>query len=492
MKCRYAVHSLVQRNIFQRLGAPLIEFPHADQFTVTIYAAQPNDLPRLSLKVHQDLGRTVAALSGYDNDQGDGEDYNLLIKQDIGNKYLQQRMLRAAFALLRSIYSLPVIARFQVPPDDGTSKGEPVAASPRFLEEHRRLIRWVLRQAVKLENGDASQQQVKPGSGERSEQTCALHKEEIVWLFNEAGVLSLVQGRLHDARALFDRALAAADRIERNEHGALHTRILLNRALVDIERGRAGRTIGTLRRIAGSKDVEHPVLPLLAAGYLGLVHHFNGDVKAAMDRYEEVIGPLQQHRQYRSASIFVRHMADLLRVADNPDFVKSRTCVEQAIRFAMDGGHEDMRHQGLLSSARIDIAEIEAGSKRAVAASAVQAKLVVVERYARTIDIPRMLCDVAHFRALLHCHGGNLTTAGLLVSDALEIAARNGLRVKKIALLILLARINAERGYAAISLPLLNHAVRIAQSAKCHFELGRAQNLINELSLGGHRIKIAG
>src|SRR5262249_33408366 len=149
-----------------------------------------------------------------------------------------------------------------------------------IFEEHRLLIRWLLRRAGALD---------PPESKPAKEDDAVFYAEEVAWLLNECGVLSLAQGRLQDAVALLERAQRAAERIEPNGTGALRTRIGLNAVIADIERGRLSRARALLTEIAGIPD-EHPIPRLLAEGYLGLIDHVTGRLDSASERYRKALG----------------------------------------------------------------------------------------------------------------------------------------------------------------------------------------------------------
>ncbi len=271
---RYGVHRLLQRHLFRQIGAPFVEYSEPDQFMITLYASQPNDLPRLPYAVHLQIRRMVAALSGYPDvpsvSSWYAEEMNAETQGAVRGAPVCRRLLRAALGVMRTIYSVAVLARLDLP-TESAARGSRDMPERDFglFEDNRRQVRWLLLQAVQLKGDDAP-----------------FYQEEVVWLFNESAVLSLAQGRLSDAVVLFDRALEVARGIEPNGVGALHTRILLNLAATNIDRGRGRAARGDLERIAARASVEHGVVGLIARGYLGLIAHLAGDYGRAQADYE--------------------------------------------------------------------------------------------------------------------------------------------------------------------------------------------------------------
>jgi hypothetical protein len=407
----------------------------------------------LSPDVHANLRRTVAALSGYPDAPDQMEAYN----QSANDPAQLRRMLRAAFGIMRSIYSVAALARF-----DLTAVSEPIETvnlpdhDHGLFEDNRRQLNWLLSRAKQFD-----------------EQEAPFRAEEMVWLFNECGVHSLAQGRLLDAVAMFNTALLAAAEIEPREQGALHTRIRLNKALCDIERGRGTQARRHLERIAQSNPREHPVPGIIAKGYLGWLDHLAGNHDAASAAYEMVVSALLDEGQSRAASIFARQHADMSRSTDQAAASK---LAEEAIEFAMRGGHEDIRHQAVLSRIKIRIAAHDGDL------ATLHRELDVVERYARFMGMPRLTCRAAELRARLHHRAGDMQTAGTIATRGLEIAARNGLRTRETILLLLLARINLDRGQRAAARPLLHEADLTAREAEYHYIRPEIHELRNRVA----------
>jgi tetratricopeptide (TPR) repeat protein len=483
---RYSIHRTLQRHIFQKMGAPFVDYAEVDRFSLSLYASQPNDIPRLSPDSHEQLRRTVWALSGYPEDDGVSASYDSIDANFEGQR-LRKRMLRAAYGILRSIYSVASVARFDIKHEqiDNTLLTETAPGSPGFFEEHRRQVRWLLYQAVEITKtehmkkaGDGDEGKERgSGDDEDDENLAPFYAEEIVWLWNECGVLSLTQGRLPDAVALFEMANKAAERIEPEETGPLRTIVLLNRSIAEIERGRMASARATLARIIETTDEESdPEVHLIAHGYSALIRHLTGHSEEAGKTYKSIIDKLIERQKSRAASIFARHYGDLLRAMSIDRHPEARRYLDMSAQLSLEDNHEDTRHLALLAQARLKL--MDPAKPRSVEIHAI---LDGVERYARVMGMPRIASEVDEIRARLHRRNGDLKTAGTVAMNSLEVAALNELRIRKANLLTLLARINLSRGYTKAAQALVDEAVVIIGDTDYHAASKAVQELVHSI-----------
>lgn len=448
---RYTVHRLVQKYYFERMGAPDIEFSQAEQFTLSIYATQPEDLPQLSKAAHHSITETISALAGYPDAFGHTEHHHELAEQHRAQDL--KALLRGAYGIMRSIYSISTLARLDR--IDNQSSG--YQSAPGHFESYRLLVRWLMTISAELDRTmkqGIKELEEKPANKEPEEPepktSGPFYSEEIVWLFNECGVLSLAEGRLQDASALFSEALKSAKEIEFDELGPLHVRILLNRSIVDIERGNIGRAQICLTSIANLEG-EHEVPILIAKGYLAQCSHLLGDLERAESGYKDAIEGLSDLGRSRATSIFCTQLGNLQR-AMGPDFrSKSEQSVNRAFRLAQESGQQDIKHHAMLAQTRCDILYLTMSD-----VSRVHTNLNLVESYAHTIGIPRMLCEVQELRARLYIHQGDMRQAAACASKSLEIASMNDLTLRKSSAALLLARVFIKRGKPGDAIPLMD------------------------------------
>ncbi len=304
---RYGIHGLLQRTVFKLMETPLGQMRGLERFSLSLYIAQPSDLPRPSLEAHRRLRRLAESLAGYPNESVDD-----VRSGSVEALELWARRLRASFGIICSVYHVATIGRF----DDYSAVAKSEFPEFGHFEAHRLLVRWLLRQAALLSQACADlpleQRRMLP-----------FYAEEIVWLLNESGVLSLAQGRINDATALFDQALAAAREWLAPHDAALAARIGLNSSLAAIERGATSQARGVLEGILRQSD-EHPVVLGVARGLLGLTAHLAGELKEARHSYRVSIKTLLNVRNTRAASIFTRHLGDIYRARGLKHFARAR------------------------------------------------------------------------------------------------------------------------------------------------------------------------
>lgn len=245
--------------------------------------------------------------------------------------------------------------------------------------------------------------------------------------------------------------------------------------MCDIERGHGADARQVLQRIASASN-EHPVPPLIAKGFLGLIDHLAGEISQAEQNYKFAIDGLARLGRSRAASIFSRHYGDMLGGLRQPRSDEGLQLIEAAIHFAQEGGHEDIKFLALLSLAKCHIrrsGEIDGAS--------IHRELDAIETYGRTVGLPRVLCEVALTRARLLLRQGETERAGTLVNESLEIASMNDMRLRKISGLLLLAEINLRRNQRQAAKPLLDLGIKMAKAFNSHFSSTHAQSLENQL-----------
>src|SRR5580658_788295 len=452
---RYAVHRLLQRHVFRRMHQPRVEFPEVESYMPTLYASQPNDLPYPTHDAQARIRDMVARLAFYPSREG------LRHAREVPDIHPERasRMLRAAYGIMRTVYSVAVVARFNAyvpavtPPSDG------------FFEEHRWHVRWLLRRADELEKQlkpsqnqpepDKTQLDVDPARSRDPEDwrdQLPFYAGDLVWLYNECGTLSLIQGHLHDAAKLFAEGLRAVQAIEAPNIGGALTNILrLNRAIVDIEMGKCRKADAVLEAVATTAD-EHLAVRWIATGYRGLVAHVRGDVKNAEYLYKKSIAALRSMQCYRGASIFARHLAEMYLNGSSGTGAATEEMAEDAVKLASIGNHEDIYQLARVVRLRAEIARIHlAGDGPAPGPGGspwfdVQKQLENISIYVRVMGMPRLAVEVASLDASIRVRLGDLHNATKSVTRALSLANEKGMMLKKVDLTILLAQIYEARG----------------------------------------------
>ena len=156
---RYGMNRLIRRVVFRLLDAPLGPHRSNDRYSLSLYLAQPNDLPRPSYEAHLRLRELAEGLSGYPKDDLDldqprwcaspppsGGYTNKEFDKAVANAVNWAWRLRAAYGVLASVYHVAIIGRFDAYGADVRS----AYAGQGYYESHRQLVRWLLRQSAQL------------------------------------------------------------------------------------------------------------------------------------------------------------------------------------------------------------------------------------------------------------------------------------------------------------------------------------------------------
>src|SRR5262249_58751652 len=133
-------------------------------------------------------------------------------------------------------------------------------------------------------------------------------RDEIMWLYNEAGVFSCAQSHAQDAKALFMMALDVAREIEGVGGGPMRRRILLKAGLTAIDRGRLPEAERRFREVLAARAPGDETIVKIASGYLALCQQLRGHVEEAEKEYQAVITALERLSRARPVSIFARNL----------------------------------------------------------------------------------------------------------------------------------------------------------------------------------------
>lgn len=454
---RYTVHRMVQRYFMRMMGGRNIEAIEWDQFTTSLYASQPDEAPALAKDAHAKIKDLITALCRY-KVSAFVPDIPEPLK--LGRTVqMEFQALRAAYFVARSTYSVGVLSHIAAQAD---SNGDD---KPDFghMEEYRRLIRWITHRAEKLERvNEAENPDTGPceGSAASSPGPGFFHRGEIVWLYAECGVMSLTQGKLEDAESLLNLAMQAARRIEADDTGSLHVRLLLHVGLTRIERGRPRGARSILEAIARRRE-GHQVPPLIAEFYLGIIEHLGGEYHSAGRRYDKALEGFRKLGRTRAAAFVLKTQADWL-VAQHSNQVESALArAQESIALAQRGGHEDVRMLAILTLVRIrtkaNLFQSSSDSYRL---------LDEAQRYGASMGMPRLEAAAHEVRATLLMSQGETIQSAREATRSAEIAALYDLKLFKCKALLTLARILVQRGEIEQSRPILMTGLEMAHAAE--------------------------
>ena len=191
---RFGLHATLLTELRERSGVPLSEAVLSTAFNMSLYTAQPADGPLPEPALHDELGRLIDWMIGAHKD----DPLDLKMKSADGNGARVRpdavAALRAALAIVRGFYSTTTLLSL-----DGRSRQSDPERDGALTEHAERLERLLaaFRHCV-----DALER-----AKLKNYTTCGpFYADEIVWLYNEIGVVKLAQGSLYDARFAFDEA----------------------------------------------------------------------------------------------------------------------------------------------------------------------------------------------------------------------------------------------------------------------------------------------
>ncbi len=475
---RYALHRLMQRHVTRKMGSGPRDTSQINSFAPSLFASMPADVPRLNQEAYTFLGSLVASMSQYPDHRAampGAENWHYAKAP----RSTQIQALRAALGVVRSSFSIATVSRFE----DYTQLGEPDASRRGYFEEYRVQVRWLIRKAYELLDRDDTLaiRDYDPYS-EHHQHINAFYVDEVVWLYNECGVVNLVQGNLSDAVSLLRQAISINRRVEGLMNGgAHHNRISINLAIAQLERGKLTAARKRLSEICASESQSGPYegrVWHLAHGYLGLVDHLMGNPDKASQQYAKAIRVLSVYGDTRACATFSRHAGDLERA--QKDFKAANRHFENALAFAEAGGHEDVQKRVRLAMIRNEIAEDRHKGTRPQVRQ-IMAELKMVGDYADTMEMPSLRVDVDHVRAELMINDGETTLAGQLLSRNLTITKRNEMYLRMNGSLIRYAEVLHMRGLNDQANNMLFSSLEMAKRSGSRAEINAVESVFERL-----------
>lgn len=375
---------------------------------------------------------------------------------------LQAERIRSAFGLMRGSLRIGIVLRAAPAPEQGNT----LAPLDEYL---RRLL--AIRRALLL-NADSVPENV------RDAVEWPLYEREWIWLLNELGVVRMVQGWVNDAMPLFELALRfEEDRLhsagnseydrhihEKRDFSLAKIRILLNICLAATERGDFERVERIVRR--SRSDLEKlsgvPVYQSVSSGEKPGAHGL--DKRSEVHREVRVLlqvcmlvearvayltgsvgsvqGLLDQHRDsvvdlglHGLTAWFHQILADVQGANG------SSGQVQQSLKVARVEAEASGRPDLILA---VMLAEAEFLRDARVTDSAARlrhqlARLRKIELECKRLGLLRIEVTMCLVRAKLYLSFGELRSAREDAMNALALAKIQGLKVKRIAALNIMA-----------------------------------------------------
>lgn len=489
---RYCLHRVVLREMRDRLGMPVGDALLSNTFTLTLAASLPADVSIPDNDVRQDIEEILSSLRGawkdsekvdraigglrehIDSHAGNPHDSRRWRAEEALSKLTRQAAmttvdmhsaLRASSNLMRSFFSATTLV--MLAPETVNPLGAPVTP----FDQHKRRIRKMFVTLAELQRLDgsafttdedrtkalgqvdtwfthvaevlpnASRKKLREAKASFADVRQQYHKKkrlaplyggEIVWLHNERGVISLIQGDLYEATYSFDRALEANHRFKGEGRGNNRNRIDVNRSLLLIERGMLSEARALLHEVR--KDLTQRVarelvmIDPIAIGYLGLIAHLNGRTDEAREHYTSAIRGLVETEQLRALSLFQMRRASLLGSTGKND--EALEDVNAAIRSAEACCQIDVLWRSRILRSTIDR---ESRDRDHVGREA----FIAAER----LGLVRVSVEALMARTEAAMMAGNPDAAADFVAQAMARATKSGMTLRRIALRVVMGRV---------------------------------------------------
>ena len=453
---RYSVHSALRQRTKVRMGHQSIPFADPGYFELSAPESNGVGLPALEADAARYVYRHVDWLLAGVTDPYFADELKSTDKEELARELANnETRLRYCAHLLRSNLPLVQVLRLEGIPPEPTMLGDVTAR----LDRHRNRIVGLLN-GVRITSGlphrefDHLTRTHVNGRAQKPIERGVLYLEELMWLYNELAMICRWQGDLIDARSILVQIEGLRSRGQGVCTSEAWCHVYIQSAAVELEMGNIVGAIERLRRVLVDLDESDSILKWRAKAYLALADHIRGEFELAEKSYRKVLKYCRENGRLRSLSIFYRHLGDLQRRrGENEDAEK---CYEDALAAATT--HPDLFHYARIAQA--GFAMRSGKSDASVAASYLNASL----SYARETGMPKMEAEVAAVRARIRLSQGELDGAAASARETIAICSRRGLRLRELSGLILLGKVQAERGDRANAKRLLDEVYRRARS----------------------------
>lgn len=514
---RYALHRSLLTELRYRYGIPLSEAKLSTAFNMSLYVAQPIDGDIPDTDIHDDLGKAIDRLVGsyrepdsqpstvteraaamgipetvYQgifrgvaiacgaSDQTDGW---VDMERLCGERHAQA--LRTALGLVRSYYTttglltLDTGARLLREGHDGVLL-EHAERLDDLIDAYGKVC--LAREAFqKILNSQELEFKV-PDPGHLSNVE-PFYADELVWLHNERGVVRLAMGDLYEARRSFDQALLINRQwVERGERSHNWRRIRLNQITVDVEMGQIGLAKRKCEEIiqlseAGVRLREDRLAVALATGFRGWCLHLQGQADRAIADYAPACEALSQLGEIRAQAYVERLYANALGMLNRPDERQSR--LETALDLAQSAVQMDIVHRLQVTLAESYLFGPDTSSVQL--RQRAHRHLDDALTYALHTQVHRVRCEASSVTAQARLAMADFDGALRYATDALMVATRYGMELRKVSLRALIAKIMAQRGHPVTAEHLARSCIKTATRQRYQTAIDEASRVIADI-----------
>lgn len=505
---RLALHRTLLTELRFRYGIPLGEAKLSTAFNMGLYIAQPIDGDIPDNDVHDDLGEAIDGLirsyrtrtsepgppdhgpirpalrSAMDRSGaselalGAPADTALSATHRLCGR-VHAEALRTALALVRSYYSTTGLLTLD--------SGDRILRDGRdgVLFEHAERLDDIIdaygKRALAREQMRASLDTAT--FRENYDEAEPFYAEDLVWLHNERGVVELAMGDLYEARRSFVQAQRInREWVERDHRAHNWRRITLNGIAVDIE---AGRLTRAEQRCAEIRSIVPPILlredELVLAtvtGYEAWCHQLRGRHDIALRSYERCCALLSDQGEVRAQAFFERLRADAMAAARLP-MDDRLTVLERALDLAQSARQMDIVHRVRLSLADAILfgSQPQDHDQRRAAYRYMEEALA----YSLSTEVHRVRCEASMLTARARHEMSDFEGALRFATDALMIATRYGMDLRKITLRAVIAKIMAARGHPVTAEHLARTCIKMATRRNFQTAIDKASRVLTDL-----------
>jgi tetratricopeptide (TPR) repeat protein len=450
---RYGLHAHVRNWLATKKGRPFSLVMGGEQTAITVIPVIDEEIVPLDREDYRFIWDTV-----------DG-----LLEPEEGRRAPSQAHIRAAFMLLRGSMRIGTVLRSAHAEDSGLSSER----TP--LEEYVRRLLDIRHAALACAD--------MPGAA-----TAPLFEREWVWLFNEIGVVKLLQGQAHDASALFEQAIEfESERLHAREgfealiyerhklpsFSISKLRVMMNLALAEIERGafnRASRILSSEKRdleklwsLFAREDFpkkQHREIRILQR-VLGLIDtrlkFLSGGAGEAIRWLEDSKAGIVGEGVHGLTALYFLIRADV--EAGRKNYTKAAEMFSIARAEAQASGRSDMIFSVMLGESELRI--ISQGRPSALQLQQQLAKIRKIKHEAQRMGMARVVVTACMLRARLYLGLGEYRSARQDLMTALTLSTSNGLNIKRASALIDMAAL-----VGTLDAELRKEAGDIARSAR--------------------------
>lgn len=454
---RYGLHAHVRNWLATKKGLPFSVVVGREQTAVTVIPVIDDEIAPLDQEDYDFIWKTV-----------DG-----LLRPAIGEDAPRHASVRAAYMLLRGSMRVGSVLR-------SAHGNDPLEGSRRTtLDEY-------LRRLLDLRHAALVCAKRQKDEGE------PMFEREWVWLFNELGVVKLLQGQAHDASALFEQAIefeklriSKAGAFERliyrgrgfPDFSVTKLRIMTNLAMAEIERGafnRASRILSSehrdIRRLEGlfSADADGKENPRRLHREIRILVLVLGLVDARLKFLCGGAGEAMQWLENHEKTIVGEGVHGLTALyylirADVESGRRNHAAAAEMFATARAEAEASGRSD-LIFSVMLGESELRMAMQRQPGAGQLQQQLARIRKIkheAERLGMSRIVVTACMLRARLYMGFGEFRSARQDLMTALTKATNCGLHLKRTSALIDMAAL-----VGALDASLREEARDIARSAR--------------------------